>query len=158
MVIYAAGAGQKALDRLGASGSSPNGVFTRVLVREIERGGLPVHEVVRSVRQAEARLAECVGHEQVPALYDQAIGDFFFRRGARTPPDGGGRSTGDGAADQDLWQDARRLDTVEAYDAYLDAHPSGRYAPMARAARKKRQTAGTRASSHNAERIVPWSR
>jgi hypothetical protein len=25
------------------------------------------------------RLAKSVGHEQTPALYDQAIGEFYFR-------------------------------------------------------------------------------
>ena len=140
MVIYSAGAGQRALDRLGDSDSSPNGVFTRVLVREIERGGVPVHEVVRSVRQQVARLAGSVGHEQVPAFYDQAIGDFYFKRGEQGAPDTGKKGTGEGAFEQDLWRDASRLDTMEAYDAYLDAYPAGRFSPMARAAKKKLET------------------
>ena len=78
MVIYSAGAGQAAIDRLGARDRDPNGVFTRVLLREIAAPGVPVDRVVRKVRDQVVALARSVGHEQVPAIYDQSIGDFFF--------------------------------------------------------------------------------
>lgn len=35
--------------------------------------------LVRNVRAEVVELARSVGHEQVPAIYDQAIGDFYFR-------------------------------------------------------------------------------
>ncbi len=78
MVIYSAGAGQAAIDRLGAQDRDPNGVFTRVLLREIKVPGVPVDRVVRKVRDQVVALARSVGHDQVPAIYDQTIGDFFF--------------------------------------------------------------------------------
>jgi len=78
MVIYSAGAGQAAIDRLGARDRDPNGVFTRVLLREINTPGVPVDRVVRKVRDQVVALARSVGHEQVPAIYDQTIGDFYF--------------------------------------------------------------------------------
>jgi len=81
MVIYSAGAGQQALDRLGDADRSPNGLFTRVFLKEIEQSGVPIHDAVRRVRKEVVRLARSVGHEQVPALYDQSIGEFFFRKG-----------------------------------------------------------------------------
>jgi hypothetical protein len=66
MVLYSAGAGQEALDRLGPHDADPNGVFTRVFIREIKKPG-------------------------VPALYDQSIGEFYFiAKGpavAAAPPD-----------------------------------------------------------------------
>ena len=40
---------------------------------------LPVDRVLRNVRNEVVRLARTVGHEQTPALYDQAIGDFYFK-------------------------------------------------------------------------------
>ena len=55
MVLYAAGAGQTALDRLGPSDTTPNGVFTRVLLREMQRPGVPVDRVLRNVRQEVVR-------------------------------------------------------------------------------------------------------
>jgi len=78
MVIYSAGAGQTAIDRLGGRDRDPNGVFTRVLLKEIATPGVPVDRVLRKVRDQVVELARSVGHEQVPAIYDQTIGDFYF--------------------------------------------------------------------------------
>jgi formylglycine-generating enzyme required for sulfatase activity len=87
MVIYAAGEDQKALDRLGKDDPVRNGLFTRVLVREMETPGVPVDRVLKSVRREVARLARSVGHEQVPAIYDQVEGDFYFRPPADGKPE-----------------------------------------------------------------------
>ena len=53
----------------------------RVFVREMEVPDLTVDRVLRNVRNEVVRLARSVGHEQTPALYDQAVGDFYLRRG-----------------------------------------------------------------------------
>jgi hypothetical protein len=79
MIIFSAGSGQQALDRLGTSDPEKNGLFTRVMLREMLKPGLPVDRVLRNVRNEVVRLARSVGHEQTPALYDQAIGDFYFQ-------------------------------------------------------------------------------
>ncbi|MBV9696438.1 MAG: caspase family protein [Gammaproteobacteria bacterium] len=78
MVMYSAGAGQEALDRLGSGDSDPNGVFTRVLIREISKPGVPADQVLKHVKAQVVELAEEVHHEQVPALYDQSLGEFYF--------------------------------------------------------------------------------
>ena len=79
MVIFSAGAGQQALDRLGPNDKEPNGLFTRLFLREMAKPGVPVDRVLRSVRSEVARLARTIGHEQTPALYDQSLGDFFLK-------------------------------------------------------------------------------
>jgi uncharacterized caspase-like protein len=79
MIIFSAGAGQQALDKLNPSDTASNGVFTRVFVREMLKPGLPVDRVLRNVRQEVVQLARSVGKEQTPALYDQAVGDFYFK-------------------------------------------------------------------------------
>ena len=90
MVLYSAGAGQQALDRLDGNDHDPNGLFTRVLLKEIDKPGVSVDRVLRNVRDTVVRLAKSVGHDQVPALYDQTVGDFFFSPGISavsiTPP------------------------------------------------------------------------
>jgi len=78
MIMFSAGAGQQALDKLGPQDKEKNGVFTRVLLREMVRPGVPVDRVLRNVRNEVVRLSKSIGHEQTPALYDQAVGDFFF--------------------------------------------------------------------------------
>jgi hypothetical protein len=79
MIIFSAGTGQQALDRLHDNDSEPNGVFTRVFLREMVKPGISVDRVLRNVRQEVVQLARSVGKEQTPALYDQAVGDFFFK-------------------------------------------------------------------------------
>lgn len=80
MIIYSAGSGQQALDQVKAADNDPNGLFTRVLLKEIDKPGQSVDRVLRNVRAEVVRLARSVGHEQVPALYDQSLGDFYFRQ------------------------------------------------------------------------------
>jgi TPR repeat protein len=79
MIIFSAGSGQQALDKLGSSDRDPNSIFTRTFIREMDRSGVSVDRVLRNVRNQVVELARSVGHEQVPALYDQAVGDFYFR-------------------------------------------------------------------------------
>jgi hypothetical protein len=78
MVLYSAGAGQEALDRLGPHDADPNGVFTRVFIREIKKPGVPADQILKNVRDQVVQMAKSINHEQVPALYDQSIGEFYF--------------------------------------------------------------------------------
>jgi hypothetical protein len=78
--MFSAGAGEQALDRLGPADQEKNGLFTRVLLREMIKPGIPVDRVLRNVRAEVVKLASSVGREQTPALYDQAVGDFYFKR------------------------------------------------------------------------------
>ncbi|MFY7916124.1 MAG: caspase family protein [Rubrivivax sp.] len=79
MVIFSAGVGQQAMDKLTQSDPNKNGLFTRVFVQEIQKPGLSIDRVMKNVRNQVAELARSVGHEQVPAIYDQVLGDFYFR-------------------------------------------------------------------------------
>jgi hypothetical protein len=42
--------------------------------------GLRVDSIVRDVRKKVVEAARSVGKEQVPAIYDQVVGDFYFIR------------------------------------------------------------------------------
>ncbi len=77
MVVFSAGAGQKALDNLGDNDNAKNGVFTRVFLKQMFRPA-PIDKIVKDTRTEVVRLAKTVGHEQVPAIYDQVVGEFFF--------------------------------------------------------------------------------
>jgi TPR repeat protein len=79
MVMFSAGTGQQALDKLGQNDKDKNGLFTRILLKEMNKPGIPVDRVLRNVRNEVVALAKSVGHEQTPALYDQAVGEFFFK-------------------------------------------------------------------------------
>jgi hypothetical protein len=98
MVIYSAGEGQQALDNLGARDPVKNGLFTRVFVKEMEQGGVTVDQVARNVREEVFRLAQTVRHEQVPAIYDQVLGRYYFYGPGRvsSPPAAPGAALGVG--------------------------------------------------------------
>ena len=82
MIMYSAGAGQAALDNLGPHDTNANGVFTRVLIQEMRKPGVPAGSLLKDVQSDVVELAHGVGHEQVPALYDQSLGKFYFRPGS----------------------------------------------------------------------------
>lgn len=80
MVVFSAGTGQEALDVLGPGDKNKNGVFTRVFIREMLKPDRTVDTVTREVREEVVRLAKSVNHDQVPAIYDQVVGKFYFSR------------------------------------------------------------------------------
>ncbi len=87
-ILYSAGFGQSALDRLSDSDPHPNSVFTRTLVPMMEKPGLKLSEAARQLRRKVMKLASTVSHEQRPAYYDEVLGDFYF-----TPPPVGDTDT-----------------------------------------------------------------
>jgi len=80
MVVFSAGTGQQALDRLGNNDKNKNGVFTRTFIKEMQKSGVSIDRIVKNVRNEVAELAKSIGHEQVPAIYDQVLGDFYFKK------------------------------------------------------------------------------
>jgi hypothetical protein len=95
-VMFSAGAGQEALDRLGTDDRHPNSVFTRLFIDLVKRPDLDLIDVAKELQIEVPRLASSVGHEQLPAYYDQIPGRIFLARAdggsapaarpQRTPP------------------------------------------------------------------------
>jgi hypothetical protein len=77
-ILYSAGAGQTALDRLSDDDSNPNSVFTRALLPRLQEQGMSLHDLAKQVRRDVQKLAASVNHEQFPAYYDQMSGDMFL--------------------------------------------------------------------------------
>lgn len=75
-ILFSAGNGQTALDRLSDTDPNPNSVFTRILLPRLTEPGLPVHEMSRLVRTEVRQLARTIRHDQFPAVYDQFDGSF----------------------------------------------------------------------------------
>ena len=80
MIVFSAGSGQQALDRLGPTDKSKNSLFTRVFVQEMQATNITVDRVVRNSRLKVVEMAKSIGHNQVPAIYDQVVGEFYFRK------------------------------------------------------------------------------
>ena len=77
-VLYSAGAGQAALDRLGDNDGHENSVFTRTLLEELTKPELSMVQIAKRTQARVRKLAGKVGHEQTPAYYDQIIGDLYL--------------------------------------------------------------------------------
>ena len=80
MVVFSAGTGQQALDKLGPNDKDKNGLFTRLFIKEMQKSGITIDQLVRNVRNEVVTTAKSIGHEQVPAIYDQVVGEFYFRK------------------------------------------------------------------------------
>ena len=81
-IMYSAGAGEAALDRLSDADPEPNSVFTRTFVPLLAQGGLNLPELARETRRRVHDLAASSGHSQTPAYYDEVLGDFSFGLGS----------------------------------------------------------------------------
>src|SRR5262245_40907742 len=73
-VLYSAGFGQTALDRLSDNDKNPNSVFTRTFVKLLEQPGLSLQELAKITQGEVRKLAASINHVQMPAYYDQVDG------------------------------------------------------------------------------------
>lgn len=79
-ILYSAGIGEVALDRLSNDDPNPNSVFTRTLVPLIENPELSLVSLAKDVRAQVKDLASSIGHQQSPAYYDEIDGHLFLAR------------------------------------------------------------------------------
>ncbi|MEO0912107.1 MAG: caspase family protein [Pseudomonadota bacterium] len=77
-MVFSAGAGQQALDRLAGQDDDPNSVFTRLLLPKLQQSSLELRQLVSELRREVRDLALTQNHPQFPAYYDELLGDFFF--------------------------------------------------------------------------------
>ena len=80
MIVFSAGSGQQALDSLGPTDRNKNGLFTRIFAKEMQKPGLTIDRVIKNVRNEVVEAAKSINREQVPSIYDQVVGDFYFIR------------------------------------------------------------------------------
>jgi hypothetical protein len=88
-VLFSAGQGQSALDRLSEADANPNSVFTRTLLVEMATPGESMVQIAKKTQSKVRELASKVDHVQVPAYYDQIVGDLYLSpEGAAAPATG----------------------------------------------------------------------
>ena len=137
MIVYAAGANQEAIDKLGPSDPNPNGLFTRNLLTVMRTPGLPIRDAITQVKMAVAKEAAAVGAKQTPAVYDEAIGDFTFTpsdAAAQPQPSPPAIAAPAEATDRDalFWESIKSSNDTKDFDAYLKRFPDGTFADLAR--------------------------
>jgi Caspase domain len=75
-IMYSAGAGQAALDRLGEADATSTSVYTRVLLSRLKDPTIKLRDLAASVRDEVEKMGKSVGHDQRPAYYDDLPADF----------------------------------------------------------------------------------
>jgi Caspase domain len=83
-ILFAAGVGQTALDRLSETDTNPNSVFTRNLLPLLETDGLSQIELAKKLYSSVKKEAASVGHTQHPAYYDQIEGYITLGKSSAT--------------------------------------------------------------------------
>lgn len=86
-VLYSAGIGQSALDRLSDSDADPNSVFTRKLIPLMRTPGLTHVQLAKRLQSEVSSLAGSIAHAQQPAYYDQIIGEIAIGLPGSAPAD-----------------------------------------------------------------------
>jgi formylglycine-generating enzyme required for sulfatase activity len=142
MIVYSAGANQKALDRLGETDRNPNGLFTREFLKAIRVPGLTVQEAVNQIKATVISQAKSVGYVQTPAIYDQSVGTFYFTPGKAPAPvakleqqtlQQAVQTVDPSVMELEFWNGIKDRNSKEEFSAYLEQYPQGRFAPLARA-------------------------
>ncbi len=92
-VLFSAGVNQTALDSLSDLDPNPNSVFTRELLKELDKPRQSIVQLAKSVQINVRKLARQVAHVQTPAYYDQIIGNVTLNPGDGSQAGGGGSTT-----------------------------------------------------------------
>ena len=163
-VLYSAGANQEALDSLGNNDKNPNGLFTREFLPMISQPGVSTTEALKKTRSLVTQKAKAVGHEQQPAIYDQADGDFYFVPGIPAAPSLAAAPSGTPAApatviqavdpkavELSFWDSIKDSKQAADYQDYLSKYPNGQFASLA----TRRVAALGQTVSRSSEAAVP---
>jgi uncharacterized protein YraI len=81
-IVYSAGEGQSALDRLTETDADPNSVFTRAFL-PLLRADLPLLEAIKASQAKTHALAASADHDQTPAYYDEVLGEACLSAACR---------------------------------------------------------------------------
>jgi uncharacterized caspase-like protein len=133
-VMYSAGQGQSALDRLSDDDREPTSVYTRTLRAKMLVEGLAITDLARAVRDEVEAAAGRVNHEQRPAYYDELSGSPFYfvppKAQAATVTQPTAQLCGPAA---DHWRSAEAIGTIAAFEDHLARFPNCAFAGLAKA-------------------------
>jgi len=151
-VMYSAGQGQSALDRLSDDDPVPTSVYTRTLRAKMLVAGLPITDLAREVRDEVEATAARVNHEQRPAYYDELSGSpFYFIPPKTQRPAVSQRAPDQCGSAAEHWRSAEAIGTIAAFEDHLARFPNCAFAGLAKArletAKQKSAAVSSRAGS-----------
>jgi len=133
-IMYSAGVGQTALDRLAEGDPHRNSVFTRSLIPLLRIPGLSLTETARRVRRDVQQLARTVSHQQRPAYYDEITGSFYFVGSKASPTRETPQSEPNGRTSPgQAWTTISETKNADDLRAFIKEYPASFFATLARA-------------------------
>jgi tol-pal system protein YbgF len=134
---------------VAADGEGNNGVYTGALLKTMRQAGVRVEEVFKEVR---AEVSRITNDAQVPWESSSLTGDFFFKPAPPPPPPAPQPAAAPVAqalamtaptpspppavtidpGELAFWDAIKQSTNAGDYQAYLEAFPNGRFAPLAR--------------------------
>jgi FKBP-type peptidyl-prolyl cis-trans isomerase len=142
-MLYSAGIGQTALDRLGDRDTSRNSVFTRALVPALAKPGLDLSALAEEVREDVARMAGTIGHEQHPSYYNEIVGGRVYLAGLPQPAAPAIGSAGAASTEAaQAWAAVKDTTNIPLLEEFAGRYADSFFAALARArmAELKQQT------------------
>jgi hypothetical protein len=149
-IMYSAGAGESALDRLpGSDPDRENSIFTRKLVPLLKTKGLALHDMARQLRVDVIELASTVPHAQRPAYYDGVVGKYCLagcEGAAIAPKHVEPSATSQGASEAERpWALVKDTTSPAALEAFIKRFGDTFYGDLAKARLADLKQAGTAA-------------
>jgi hypothetical protein len=89
--------------------------------------GVKIDDLMRDVQDSVESLAKSVRHEQRPAVYNEARGNFYFYGPTTVQVQQGANDS-----EAQTWAAAQAANSANAYQTYLDLFPRGRFVGPAR--------------------------
>ena len=140
IIMMSAGRNQRALDNVPGQ-TRANGLFTWELAQVIQTPGIEIRSAMERVKDAVDDKARAANHEQRPSLVNDLRGNFYFFASPVAGPDNAVRPGPVAVApaltaaqlEEKFWDDAKAAGNRDAFEAYLETYPKGRYVSLARA-------------------------
>ncbi len=114
-------------NNVALDGDGRNSPFTGALLKTIEQPGLPISDVMISVRREVLRETN---NRQVPWDHSSLTGQFYFVPPA--PPAAASASTAAKDFELDFWDSIKNEKNPRLFQSYLNRYPSGAFADIAR--------------------------
>ncbi|MGI9476678.1 MAG: SUMF1/EgtB/PvdO family nonheme iron enzyme [Hyphomicrobiaceae bacterium] len=138
LILFSAGAGQQALDRLADNDPHPNSIFTRTLLPLLAQKGQELSQLTRRVKRDVRALARTVSHRQTPAVYNEVIGDVYLAGRAVGPaPKSAAKSTAKLSNAAQAWNAIEDTKSRAVLESFIRAYPATVFATFANARLKE---------------------
>jgi hypothetical protein len=138
LIAFATQPGNVALD-----GDGRNSPFASALLKTIEQPGLPISDVMISVRR---EVLSETGNRQVPWDHSSLTGQFYFVPPAPPSPQNSPAAKATPPEqpnfELDFWDSIKNEKNPRLFEAYLNRYPNGAFAGIARIKLEGLKTAG----------------